>query len=94
MQVNITKLNKELYYHPAWPEDKKLLIPLMYQSSFTNSDILAFARLYVKYSHLHCFQVNELTHYFNYMLHRMQLYTPECLFQKTNNIYKKSYKKL
>ena len=88
MQVNLNRLNKDLYYHPAWAEDKKVLIPLIYQSSFTDSDILIFARLYVKYSHLHCFQVSELTKYFNHMLQKMQLYTSQSLFQKTNNIYK------
>lgn len=88
MQVNLTKLNKYLYYHPAWAKDKKLMTSLMHQSSFTDSDILVFARLYVKYSHLHCFEVNELTNYFNYILQRMELYTPESLFKKTNKIYK------
>ena len=88
MSINLTKLNQELYYHPPWPQDKHTFIRLLNQSQFTNNDIILFARLYVKYSHIHCFQISELTEYFKYMLIKMQIYNPQKLFEKTQTIYK------
>lgn len=88
MQVNLIKLNKELHYHPAWIKDKKFMTRLLYKSSFTDSDILILARLYIKYNHLHYLQNNELANYFNYILQKMQFHTSQSLFQKTHKIYK------
>lgn len=88
MQVNVNKLKKELFYHPAWAEDKETFLNFLRQSSFSNNDIVLFARLYVKYSHIHCFHATELTNYFNYMLIKMQMYTAKKLFSKTHEIYK------
>lgn len=90
MQVNINKLKKEMFYHPAWAEDKDTFIGFLYQSSFSNNDIIVFARLYVKYSHIHCFHRTELTNYFNYMLKKMQIPTATKLFSKTHAIYRKA----
>lgn len=87
--MNIQKLNTQLYYHPSWPNDKNTFIRLLNQSNFTDKDIKLFARLYVKYSHLHCFESNELTHYFTYMLGKMGFYTKQALFQRSHAIYKK-----
>ncbi len=89
MKINIGKLKKELYYHPAWAEDQDVFFRFLRQSSFSDKDIIIFARLYVKYSHIHCFQESQLTYYFNYMLEKMQIYTSKQLFKKTNNIYAK-----
>jgi len=90
MKVNLVKLNRQLHYHPPWQEDIVIFKKLLDQSSFKDEDIVLFARLYVKYSHLHCFSVNELTKYFNYMLHKMQIYNRRNLFNITKNIYNKS----
>jgi hypothetical protein len=87
MQVNISKLKKEMFYHPAWAEDKDTFIDFLYQSNFSNNDIIVFARLYVKYSHIHCFHKTELTNYFNYMLKKMQIPNSRKLFSKTHDIY-------
>lgn len=88
--INLKKLNIELYYHPPWPKDRPTFIRLLNQSDFTNNDVITFARLYVKYSHLHCFYINELKNYFHYMLAKMQINNPEVLFKSTCDIYKKS----
>jgi len=90
MQVNLIKLNKQLYYHPPWQEDKIIFTKLFRKSNFQDEDIILFARLYVKYSHLHCFDYNELTKYFNYMLQKMQIHNSINLFNITKNIYNKS----
>lgn len=87
MKVNISKLKKELYYHPAWAEDEHIFLKFLRQSYFSDQDIIIFARLYVKYSHIHCFQNSQLTYYFNYMLEKMKIYTSKNLFKKTHNIY-------
>ena len=89
MQVNISKLKKELYYHPAWAEDQDIFLKFLYQSNFSEQDIIVLARLYVKYSHIHCFQKSELTNYFNCLLHKMQIHSPKNLFRATHNIYAK-----
>lgn len=91
MHFNIHKLNQELHYHPPWSEDKTTFINLLTQNSFTDDDIILFARLYVKYSHLHCFYISELTHYFTYMLKKMQIYNSTELFRKTKIIYKNKH---
>lgn len=85
--MNIRKLHKELYHHPPWPQDKSEFVRLAKLSNFTNGDIIIFARLYIKYSHIHCFHVSELNNYFQYVLKKMNLNTPRKLFQKTNKIY-------
>lgn len=90
MKVNLTKLNKQLHYHPPWQEDIIIFTKLFKQSNFNNEDIILFARLYVKYSHLHCFNLNELTRYFNYMLQKMQIYNSNNLFKITKKIYSES----
>lgn len=90
MQVNIRKLDKELYYHPQWPKDRPILYSYFHKSTFTDNDILIFGRLYVKYSHLHCFKVTELTNYFNFMLHKMQIHNAKQLFERTRQIYLKN----
>lgn len=87
MNVNTKKLNSELHYHPPWPEDKPIFMRLLTQSHFTDDDILLFARLYVKYSHIHCFTISELTNYFKYMLIKMQIYSSDKLFDRTKFIY-------
>ena len=87
MNIDIKKLNKELYYHPPWREDKPVFIKFLTQSHFTDNDIILFARLYVKYSHIHCFQTNELTNYFQFMFIKMKLNNSEELFSKTQIIY-------
>lgn len=92
MTVNLTKLNKMLHYHPPWEEDKIIFKKLFHQSNFKDEDIVLFARLYVKYSHLHCFDLNELTKYFNYMLNKMQIDNSINLFHITKKIYNKSNK--
>ena len=94
MNINIKKLSIELYYHPPWPKDKHLFVQLLNQSNFTDDDIIIFAQLYVKYSHIHCLYINELNRYFTYMLTKMQLYSATHLFQKTKSIYKKQRHKL
>jgi len=86
--MNISKLHKELYHHPPWPKDKKTFIRLLKLSVFTNEDIIIFARLYVKYSHIHCFRINELQNYFNYILKKMNFNNSTELFNKTNKIYR------
>lgn len=91
MKLNINKLNKELFYHPHWPEDQKSCLQLLDQSSFTNEDILLLARLYIKYSHLHYFTLSELTKYFKYMLQKTQIYNHNNLFKKTREIYHNNY---
>jgi len=90
MKVNLVKLNKQLHYHPPWQEDMIIFIKLLNQSNFKDDDIILFARLYVKYSHLHCFNTNELSNYFNYMLQKMQIQSSNKLFNITKNIYNKS----
>ena len=90
MNVNIKKLNTELYYHPPWQEDKPVFMKLLNQSHFTDDDIILFARLYVKYSHIHCFQISELTNYFKYMLIKMKISSSKKLFEKTKLIYSRS----
>lgn len=87
MNINIKRLNKELHYHPPWPKDKPIFIRFLNQSHFTNKDIILFARLYVKYSHIHCFQTNELTNYFKSILIKMKIDNPKELFNKTQSIY-------
>lgn len=89
MKVNIRKLKRELYYHPAWEEDKHMFMQLLYQSYFSDQDIITLGRLYVKYSHIHCFQKSELTIYFSYMLEKMQIHSSKELFSRTHNIYRK-----
>ena len=91
MELNIHKLNKELFYHPHWPEDQKSCLQLLYQSSFTDEDIVLLARLYVKYSHLHCFTLSELTKYFQYMLQKTQIYNHKNLFKRTREIYRNDH---
>ena len=90
MKVNIRKLRKELYYHPGWEEDQHIFLRFLHQSYFSDKDIIVFARLYVKYSHIHCFHDSQLTSYFNYMLQKMQIHTSKNLFNKTNSIYEKN----
>lgn len=90
MKLNLIKLNKQLHYHPPWQEDQLIFKKLLDKSNFKDEDIILFARLYVKYSHLHCFDENELSNYFNYMLQKMQIYSSINLFNITKNIYKKS----
>ena len=90
MKINIRQLKKELYYHPAWAEDQHTFLRFLQRSCFSDEDVIVFARLYVKYSHIHCFQNTELTNYFNYMLQKMQINTSENLFKITNNIYAKA----
>ena len=87
MNINIKQLNKELHYHPPWLKDRPVFIRLLNQSHFTNTDIILFARLYIKYSHIHCFQVSELTKYFKSMLVKMKIHNSEKLFCKTQVIY-------
>lgn len=89
--MNIHKLHKELYYHPPWIKDKPTFIKLLVQKSFSNQDIVTLARLYVKYSHLHCFQIGELNNYFRYMLVKMNLNTPSKLFETTHKIYTENH---
>ena len=89
MNLSFKKLDRELYYHPHWQLDKKLFLRLLKQSHFTDKDTLLVARLYVKYSHLHCSRISELTIYFSYMLQKMQIDSAESLFERTNNIYSK-----
>jgi len=90
MKVNLIKLNKQLHYHPPWQEDVLIFTKLLNKSNFKDEDVILFARLYVKYSHIHCFHVNELSNYFNYMLHKMQIHSSKNLFHITKNIYEKS----
>lgn len=85
--MNISKLYKELYDHPPWRKDKNTFMRLLKSSHFTDEDIIIFARLYVKYSHLHCFHINELHNYFQYILQKMNFSNPAELFKKTNKIY-------
>lgn len=87
MNINIKKLNKELHYHPPWLKDKPSFIRLLNQSYFTNQDIILFARLYVKYSHIHCFQINELTYYFKSILIKMKINNSKELFNRTQVIH-------
>lgn len=87
MNANIKALNKELYYHPPWIEDKPIFIKFLHKSHFTDKDIILFARLYVKYSHIHCFQTSELTNYFKDILTKMKIGSSEELFNKTHIIY-------
>ena len=87
MPVNLKKLNQQLYYHPPWQEDKPIFLAFLQKSSFSNQDIILFARLYVKYSHLHCSKSNELANYFSYILKKMQINDSNNLFSKTHNIY-------
>lgn len=87
MNINIKKLNKELRDHPPWLKDKPIFIRFLNQSYFTNQDIILFARLYVKYSHIHCFQTNELTHYFKSILIKMKINNSKELFKRTQVIH-------
>ena len=89
MEVNIKKLKKQLYYHPAWAEDQDTFMRFLNQSNFSDEDIVLFGRLYVKYSHMHCFHSNELSNYFNHILERMQIHTSVNLFSKTHCVYKR-----
>lgn len=89
MTLEIKKLKKELYYHPAWAEDEDIFLKFLRQSYFSNKDIIIFARLYVKYSHIHCFQDSQLTYYFSHILNKMELYNSKNLFKKTHSIYAK-----
>ena len=93
MNVNIKKIHFELYYHPPWPKDKLTFIRLLNQSEFTEDDIITLAQLYVKYSHIHYFQVSELKYYFKYMLKKMEISNEKQLFKKTNKIYQKKVNK-
>ena len=83
----IYKLTKELYFHPAWHNDKHVFLSLLQKSYFIENDILNFARLYVKYSHLHVNKNNELNKYFKYMIHKMQMSNASNLFKVTKQIY-------
>ena len=85
--MDLNKLNTELYYHPPWPKDKSSFIKLLHQSNFTNKDLLLFAKLYVKYSHIHCFNKNELRLYFKHMFVKMKIESQDKLFEITNTIY-------
>lgn len=80
-------MSKELYYYPAWYNDKKFFIKLLSQSTFSEKDVLQFGRLFIKYSHINCSDTNELNNYFNYILQKMQLYNKTNLFKKTKYIY-------
>lgn len=89
MQVNAQQLQKELYYHPAWSEDRDIFMKFLNKSYFSDQDLIILARLYVKYSHIHCFQKSELTSYFNYILRKMQMHDSQELFNRAHSIYKK-----
>ena len=93
-KLNIHKLEKEMFYHPAWCNDKKILFKLLKQTSFTNTEILQFGRLYTKYSHIHYSRKNELNKYFHFMLQKMQILNDITLFQITNTIYKQKKAKI
>ena len=88
MTINIGKLKKELYYHPGWEDDRHIFLRLLRQSSFSDKDVIATARLYVKYSHIHCFHESQLTSYFKRILQKMQIKGSQELFTKANNIYR------
>lgn len=90
MKLNFIELNKQLYYHPPWQQDKVIFHKLLHKSNFQDEDIKLFAMLYVKYSHLHCFKINQLQIYFHYMLQKMAIYNSTNLFNLTNKIYNKS----
>lgn len=90
MSISIKKLHIELYYHPKWSKDKPTFIKFFYQSSFTNNDFIIFAKLYIKYSHIHCFQANELRKYFEYILKKMKIHNIKELFNKTHEFYQEN----
>lgn len=83
--INIYKLKKELYYHPAWYKDQEYFFKLLNQSQFKQKDIIDFGRLYVKYSHLTYYK--ELNKYFNFILERMNLNNKVNLCDKTKHIH-------
>lgn len=87
-KLNTHQLNKEMHYHPSWNNDKKILLKLLRQISFTDRDILKFGRLYTKYNHIHSCKKNELNRYFHFMLRKMEISNENTLFKITNTIYK------
>lgn len=91
MQINLSKLDKELYYHPQWPKDRPKLIKFFSQSILTDDDMLDFGRLYIKYSHLQSFKAGELGNYFNLMLNKMQIYDAQELFELTRKLYQNQH---
>ncbi len=85
--INLYILRKELYYHPSWYDDQAIFLKLLKKSKFTDEDIITFGRLYVRYNHLK--NLKELRKYLNYILKKMEMHSPNNLFEKTRQIYKK-----
>lgn len=90
--ISIYRLEKELNYYPSWYKDQTLFLRFLKITNFTDTDILNFGRIYVKYSHLD--KLAELKKFLNHILQKMKLKSSKDLFKKTNEIYSSKQTKL
>lgn len=87
--INIEKLNQEMHYEPLWYIDQKIFITLLVKSHLDNQDLLAIARLHVKYKHILC--RSEIQACFHYLIQKANCNNIDEIYNITRRLYNDSF---
>jgi len=87
--MDLQALNKELYYHPAWHDDKEIFIRLANMHTLSKADILELGRLRVKYEPVISLHHQQINRYFAHLIKKAGCIDEEDLFSITLKIHHK-----